>query len=155
MRRNESIVNVYDVMQDGLCGGERNPALQCIPTETHDTLQWTKYDTTRFYLRGSSVLDSKLYLSHSPTALKLSHLTLSSASCMSSITLAFRPSFSNCCLFSGTSLTRHATSLHPIANTCLSFSQLLDKISASFFGSSPLLSSRILRALSRQKVGLR
>lgn len=107
------------------------------------------------YLKGKLFLGSMLYLSHSPTALKLSHLTLSSASCMSSITLALRPSFSSCWRFSGTSLTKLATSLQPMAKTCLSFSQLLERISASFLGSSPLFSSRIRRALSRQKVGLR
>jgi hypothetical protein len=52
-------------------------------------------------------------------------------------------------------LTKHATSLHPIAKTCLSFSQSLLKISASLRGSSPLFSSRMRRAFSRQKVGLR
>lgn len=124
--------------------------------ETLDRFKWTKGWTRKsFYLTGSSVLDSKLYLSHSPTALKLSHLTLSSASCISSMTLPFRPNFSSCCLFSGTSFTRHATSLQPIASTCLSFSQLLERISASFLGNSPLFSSKMRRALSRQNVGLR
>jgi hypothetical protein len=101
------------------------------------------------------MVQSKLYLNHSPTALRLSHLTVSSSSCISSMTLAFNPIFSNAGLFSGTSLTRHATSLHPIAKTCLSLSQLFDRISANFFGISPLFSSRILRAFSRQNVGLR
>ena len=107
------------------------------------------------YLTGSSLFDSKLYRSHSPTALKLSHRTLSSGSCISSMTLPLRPNFSSCCRLSGTSFTKHATSLQPIAKTCLSFSQFLDRISASLRGSSPLFSSRMRRAFSCQKVGLR
>lgn len=94
---------------------------------------------------------SKEYLSHSPTALRLSHRTVSSLSCISSMTRDFSPIFSSCCLFSGTSLTRHATSLQPIARTCLSLAQGLLRISVNFLTNSPLFSSRMRLALSRQK----
>lgn len=77
---------------------------------------------------------SKLYFNHSPTALKLSHLTLSSGSVISSITLALMPNFSSCVRFSGASFTNQPTSLHAIARTCLSSSQPLAKIVANFFG---------------------
>lgn len=80
---------------------------------------------------------SKLYLSHSPTALKLSHLTPSFSSAISSITLALTPNFSNCPRFSGASLTSHAISLHAIAKTCLSSSHFLSRISVNFLGNSP------------------
>lgn len=98
---------------------------------------------------------SKLYLNHSPTALKLSHLTLSSLSVINSITLPFNPNFSNTPLFSGTSFTNHPTSLHAIASTCFSSSHCLSIIARRAFGSALPSSSRILRAFSTQKVASR
>lgn len=98
---------------------------------------------------------SKVYRSHSPTARKLSHLTDSSRSVISSMTLAFSPNFSSWGRLSGTCLTRLPTSLHAMARTCLSLSQLLERISASFLGRAPWSSSRIRRAFSLQKTGLR
>jgi len=98
---------------------------------------------------------SKLYLNHPDKAFKLSHLTVSSGSCINSMILVFNPNFSNWFLFSGTSFTRAPTSLHAIARTCLSCSQDLPIISASFRGNSPFSCSRILRAFSAQNVGLR
>ena len=96
---------------------------------------------------------SNVYRIHSPTALKLSHRTDSSGSCISSITRTLSPSFSNVDRCSGTSFTRLPMSLHAIASIFLSESQFLLVISASLLGSS--LSSRILLAFSRQKVGFR
>lgn len=98
---------------------------------------------------------SKLYLSHPDRACKLSHRTDSSGSCINSMILVFNPNFSNWVLFSGTSLTRAPTSLHAIARTCLSCSQDLPIISASFRSNSPFSCSRILREFSAQNVGLR
>lgn len=99
-------------------------------------------------------LVSKLYRSHSASAFRLASRTDSSGSTINSIILVLIPSFSSCCLFSGTSLTKHPTSLHAIARTCLSLSQGFAMISASFFGSSPFSCSRIRREFSAQKVGL-
>jgi hypothetical protein len=72
---------------------------------------------------------------------------------MSSIIRTLTPSFSKRPRFSGQVLTSQPTSLHAMAKTCLSVSQLLPRISASFFGSSDLFSVRILAAFSVQNVG--
>lgn len=98
---------------------------------------------------------SKLYLNHPDRAFRLSHLTVSSESAINSITFVFKPNFSNWYLFSGTSFTRHPTSLHAIARTCLSLSQDLPKITASFLSNSPFSYSKIFRAFSAQNVGCR
>ncbi len=98
---------------------------------------------------------SKLYCNHPPSALRLSHLTFSSPSAISSITLVFNPNFSNCALLSGTSLTKHPTSLQAIASTALSLSHGFFIISASRLTSSPFSCSRMRRAFSAQKTVLR
>lgn len=110
------------------------------------------YHTT--HSGSPSYFFSKLYRSHSARAFRLASLTDSSGSAINSMILVFNPSFSNCGLFSGTSLTRHPTSLHAMVRTCLSLSQGFDMISASFFGSSPFSCSRIRRAFSAQNVVL-